>query len=94
MKMILTIALVLMANIMLFSAPTINHSAFSAIPDTTKTKTAETSVTGNESKPATGTVKEAKPATTAQPAPKDIDGDYKSLQRGKKRLEYKYNLYA
>lgn len=91
MKPILTIALVLMTRVMLFSAP-LNHNAFSATTDNNQTKTTQTTVTGN-SKPATGNTQEVK-SGTSKPTAKDADGDYRSLQRGKKKMEYKYSLYA
>ncbi|HLO92345.1 MAG TPA: hypothetical protein VK172_14365 [Lentimicrobium sp.] len=92
MKSILTIALVLMTRVMVSSAP-VNHNAFSATPDNNQTKTTKTTV-NVDTKPATVKTNEAKSATSSQPAQKDSNGDFKSLQRGKKKLEFKYNLYA
>lgn len=106
MKAILTTALVIICSTIAFSAPTINHNAFSSTSVTTKTTfllsvsldngEEEKKVVPTEKKSETpgGTIKESKPADSKQTESKNAQSDFKLLQRGKKVLEYKYHLYA
>jgi hypothetical protein len=103
MKAILTSALVMICSTIVFSAPTINHNAFSSTQATTKTTSLsldngaeENKVVPSEKKSVKpeGTIKESKPADSKETETKNDHSDFKLLQRGKKVLEYKYHLYA
>lgn len=105
MKMILTTAIVLICSIMLFSAPTLNHNAFSYLTITTQTAllqpvSPDNGQEENKGVPSENKIqkpegtKELKPAESNKNDVKNAQSDFKLLQRGKKVLEHKYHLYA